>query len=148
VSITRRVVALLIGVLLFGYPGYVIISERLGVRERFPQYAGSAWALIAGLGLLYGAVLTGIVIRVARVLRLRAWEAFTAGVRGAAVLFVVGFFGPFVYGWFTDTEVGNMTPILGVLGLIIGTVVAAGAALIVYAVWGPHVAKEPIGVAN
>ena len=54
----------------------------------------------------------------------------------SVVLFGVGFFGPFVYGWATRTEVGNLSPLIGIFGFLIGVVLSAAAALVAYGLRG------------
>lgn len=133
-----RAVAVALGILLSSYPAYRNVVDWLTTRRRFPQYAEPAWRVFVELGVLYGAVVLGVVLYVRHVRRvdppqgLRGRDAFTGGLQASVVLFVVGFLGPFVYGWVTRTEVGNVAPILGVIWGSMGFVLAIGAALMTY----------------
>lgn len=138
----QRTVAVMLGALLFCYPAYLAVSEWLTSRARFPRNAATPLSVIVGLGILYGAVLAGAVLhvrQVRRVLRaqgLRGRDVFIGGLRGSVGVFLLGFFGPFVYAWATRTEAGNLAPLMGILGFLVGLVLSAGAALVAYGLVG------------
>jgi len=139
----QRILAALLGALLFCYPAYAFLPNVLVARPpRFPQNASSPWPVILGLGILYAAILIGVVFqvrqvrRVVRSQRVRGRDVFTGGLFGSVVVFLLGFFGPFIYAWATRTEAGNLAPLIGIFGFLIGLVISAGAALLAYGITG------------
>jgi len=67
---------------------------------------------------------------------------FIGGLQASVVMFLIGFFGPFLYGWITRTEVGNLTPIVGVFALLIGAVLSVAVGLISYGVAVPRLVPD------
>jgi hypothetical protein len=143
-----RSVAVLVGALVFCYPAYALLRNYQTLRARSPRAAAGLIPVIVGLSILYGAVVVGGVLHVRHVRRvvraqpIRGRDVFIGGLQASVVMFLIGFFGPFLYGWITRTEVGNLTPIVGVFALLIGAVLSVAVGLISYGVAVPRLVPD------
>ncbi|MEA2984130.1 MAG: hypothetical protein QOD94_384 [Alphaproteobacteria bacterium] len=137
-----RILALVVGLLLIAAPAWWLRD----VTVPLPAYrqAGYASFLFFGQALLaiYGSVLFGIAVRLARARGspqpVSPFKIFQAGALGALVVcaaFLVGgsVYGLAKYGAFEKAIGGNLWGLLGIFWVILGAIVSAGVALLFYA---------------
>jgi len=138
-----RILALIAGIVLIGYPAWMLRPQTWHFNSTF---------LIYNL-VIYGSVLLGIAVHVWRArwsgLSLFPFGLFKAGMRGvlaaATAYFVAGgIYGVITYGDFYSVIGGNLWGLLFIFWGVFGASVSAGIALLFYA-WRGAAGRRPPG---